>query len=82
MSLLAEGHFTDLKSSSAIISKALSIFSADLPSVVAELAEQFAEQAGRPITAALIGHANTLVHDIAKRGVKALWRDIQAYVKR
>jgi hypothetical protein len=81
-SLLADGQFEGMSSPSAIASKAVKIFAQDLPVVMGEIAQMAAEQSGNRIGAAVLGKMNELIGEVGRRGLKAVWADLQDQYKR
>lgn len=81
-SLLADGQFEGMSSPAAIARRALKIFAQDLPVVMGEIAEMAAEQSGNRVGAAVLGKMNEIIGAIGRRGIKAVWSDLQAQYKR
>ena len=75
--LIAEGAFEGIISPGAAIKKATAIFAEDLPAVVGDIAEMLASQSGSRIATAVVGMGNDIIKDIGKRGIKAVWGDVQ-----
>ena len=82
MATFAEGAFAGLTSPAAVATKAAALFATDLPAVLAEMAQIFAEQAGHRVGAAVLGRVGDVVNDIGKRGVKAVWSDVISQYQR
>lgn len=54
----------------------------DLPMVLAEMAQVYAEQSGQKIASAVLGKAQEVIADVGRRGFKNVWDDLQATYKR
>lgn len=80
--LLSGGEFQGLKSPGAILKKATAIFAHDLPLCLGEMAQMAADQNGNHVVASAIGTMNEVIKEVGKRGVKAVWADLQGQYKR
>jgi hypothetical protein len=76
--LAAEGEFAGMSSPVAIAKKAVAIFAGDLPAVLGEIAGQIADQAIGAGAQAVANKLSAVASDFAARGVKAVWKDLQA----
>ena len=82
LALLAEGGLEGISSPTAIAAKVASVLAIDIPTVLTEMAEVFVAQSGHQIGAELLGRVGDVVRDIGRRGVKAVWKDMQAQYAR
>lgn len=82
ISMMADGTFAGIRSPATLLRKASSVFAGDVPAVLGSLLNNAAESGMRNLGVMAAAKAEDLARDIATRGIRSLWSELNAQYDR